>query len=212
MDVFRVSGVTMRQAVSHLRASDPILAAIIERVGPYRPRYSDPGFGMLVRAIVNQQLSGKAAATILARLEAKLEAKGGMTPAALRALRPSQMRAAGLSSQKQAYLRDLARRVHMGDLDFEKLRDLEDKQVIERLTEIKGIGVWTAHMFLIFGLRRPDVLPTGDLGIQAAVHRAYGLPARPKPVELEQLGLRWRPWSSVAAWYLWRSLEEVDTW
>ncbi|MCC7154623.1 MAG: DNA-3-methyladenine glycosylase 2 family protein [Bryobacterales bacterium] len=202
----------MQRALNHLRASDPVLAVIIERVGPYRPRFIDPGFGMLVKAIVNQQLSGKAAATILARLEVKLLSKGGMTPEAMLALRSSQMKAAGLSAQKQTYLKDLARKTAAGELDFELLRAMDDRQVIERLTQIKGIGVWTAHMFLIFGLRRPDVLPSGDLGIQAAVHRAYGLDARPKPAELEQLGLRWRPWSSVAAWYLWRSLEETDGW
>lgn len=202
----------MQRALNHLRASDPVLAVIIERVGPYRPRFSDPGFGMLVKAIINQQLSGKAAATILARLEEKLSAKGGMTPDAMLALRSSQMRAVGLSAQKQTYLKDLARMAASGSLDFETLRTLDDLQVIEQLTQIKGIGVWTAHMFLIFGLRRPDVLPSGDLGIQAAVQRAYGLEARPKPAELERLGLRWRPWSSVAAWYLWRSLEETDNW
>lgn len=212
MDAFPARSVTMLKALNHLRSADPVLAAILDRVGPYRPRYSQPDFAMLVRAIVNQQLSGKAAATILRRLEEKVEPKGGMIPEALLALRSTQLRAVGLSAQKQAYLKDLARKTVSGELDFEQLHSLDDQDVIERLTQIKGIGVWTAHMFLIFGLRRPDVLPSGDLGIQAAVHRAYGLEARPKPAELEQLGARWRPWSSIAAWYLWRSLEETDSW
>jgi DNA-3-methyladenine glycosylase II len=117
------------------------------------------------------------------------------------------MRKLGLSTQKTAYIRDLARHTRDRRLAFEDLTRLSDAEVIERVTQVKGIGVWTAHMFLIFALRRHDVLPTGDLGVRNAIRRAYGLPALPSPAEMEKLAERWRPYCSVASWYLWRSLE-----
>jgi DNA-3-methyladenine glycosylase II len=117
------------------------------------------------------------------------------------------MRKLGLSRQKIAYIRDLARRTRDGAIVFPELRALSDQEVIERLTEVKGIGVWTVHMFLIFALRRTNVLPTGDLGIRAAVRKAYGLAELPKPNELEELARPWHPFCTVASWYLWRSIE-----
>jgi DNA-3-methyladenine glycosylase II len=142
---------------------------------------------------------------IFARLAA---ATGGkLTPAAILKLRPSRMRALGLSAQKTAYIRDLARHARDGTVLFEELPELPDDQVIARLTQVKGIGVWTVHMFLIFALRRLDVLPTGDLGIRNAIRQAYGLPELPKPAEMEAIAARWRPYCTVASWYLWRSLE-----
>ena len=117
------------------------------------------------------------------------------------------MRALGLSTQKTAYIRDLARHARDGTVVFEDLRELPDGEVIERLTQVKGIGVWTVHMFLIFALRRTDVLPVGDLGIRNAIRKAYGLAELPQPAEMEVMAQRWRPYCSVASWYLWRSVE-----
>jgi DNA-3-methyladenine glycosylase II len=195
----------MRKAILHLKKADPVMAAIIEKAGPYRIQYREPVFTTLVRSIVYQQLNGKAALTIFNRLA---EAAGDpMTPEAILKLRPSRMRALGLSKQKMTYIRDLARLTRDGVVRFETLPELEDAAVVERLTKIKGVGVWTVHMFLIFALRRPDVLPTGDLGVRMAIKKAYDLPELPKAAEMEQIAAAWRPYASVASWYLWRSLE-----
>ena len=194
----------MRKALAHLRG-DPVLGRIIDHVGAYRIQYREPVFETLVRSIVYQQLSGKAAATIFGRLEAA--AGPVMTPEAILNLSPGRMQALGLSRQKRDYIRDLARRTATGEVSFEEFVELTDREVIERLTAVKGVGVWTVHMFLIFALRRPDVLPTGDLGVKSAIKRAYGLAELPKPAEIEELAAKWRPYCSVASWYLWRSLE-----
>src|SRR5712692_809458 len=195
----------MRKAIQHLKTADPVMAAIIERAGRYRIQYRDPVFPTLVRSIVYQQLSGKAALTIYNRLA---DATGEpMTPESILRLRPARMRALGLSKQKLTYIRDLARLTRDGAVDFEQLPALDDAVVIETLTRVKGIGVWTVHMFLIFALRRHDVLPTGDLGVRAAIKKAYKLADLPKPEEMERIAAAWRPYASVASWYLWRSLE-----
>jgi DNA-3-methyladenine glycosylase II len=196
----------MRKAIRHLQSADPVIGGIIERVGAYRIRFRDPGFETLVKSIVYQQLSGRVAQVIFDRLVAALPG-GALTPANVLDLRPAKMRALGLSKQKTAYIRDLARLTRHGQIDFDELPALADAEVIERLTKVKGVGVWTAHMFLIFALRRTNVLPSGDLGIRAAIRKAYGLPELPKPAEIEEMGLRWHPYCTVAAWYLWRSLE-----
>ena len=195
----------MQDAILHLSRQDPILASIIGRVGDYAIQFRDPDFETLVKSIVYQQLSGRVAGVIFARLVAA--AKGKLTPENILKLRPSRMRALGLSTQKTAYIRDLARHTRDGLLVFEELAGLPDADVIERVTKVKGIGVWTAQMFLIFALRRHDILPTGDLGIRNAMRRAYGLAELPTPAEMEQLAACWRPYCSVASWYLWRSLE-----
>ncbi len=195
----------MRKAIQHLKQADPVLAGIIEQVGPYSIRFLEPDFETLVKSIVSQQLSGKVAKIIYGRL---IEAAGGrLTPESLLKLRPARMRSLGLSKQKIEYIRDLARHSRAGTVDFTRLPDATDDEVIEHLTAVKGIGVWTAHMFLIFALRRPNVLPTGDLGIRVAVRKAYQLAELPKPSELESIAQTWRPYCSVASWYLWRSLE-----
>jgi DNA-3-methyladenine glycosylase II len=195
----------MRKAITHLKNADPVLAAIIERVGPYGIKFLDPDFETLVKSIVSQQLSGKVAKTIYGRL---IEAAGGkLTPESLLKLRPTRLRALGLSRQKIEYIRDLARHSRSGSVDFTQLPGCTDDEVIEHLTAVKGIGVWTAHMFLIFALRRPNVLPTGDLGIRAAIRKAYGLEDLPKPTAIEEMARDWHPYCSVASWYLWRSLE-----
>jgi DNA-3-methyladenine glycosylase II len=196
----------MRQAIRHLKKSDPVLAQIIERVGAYKIEYREPIFQTLVRSIVYQQLHGKAASTIFGRLKEAAKTDP-LTPEAILKLRPSRMRALGLSPQKLSYIRELARLTRDGDVDFERCIALEDERVIEHLTRVKGVGVWTVHMFLIFALRRPDVLPTGDLGIRAAMKKAYGLADLPKPEEMARIAAVWRPYCSVACWYLWRSLD-----
>jgi DNA-3-methyladenine glycosylase II len=195
----------MQKAIHHLRKSDPVLAAIIDRVGDYRIEFRDPDFETLVKSIVYQQLSGRVANVIFGRLA---KAAGGkITPANILKLRPARMRAVGLSGQKTEYIRDLARHTRDGRVRFEELPELPDEEVVVRLTAVKGVGVWTAHMFLIFALRRHDVLPTGDLGIRNAIRQAYGLEALPLPAEIEAMAERWRPFCTVASWYLWRSLE-----
>jgi DNA-3-methyladenine glycosylase II len=196
----------MRKAIIHLKKSDPVMRAIIERVGAYKIEHRDPSFETLVRSIVYQQLSGKVATVILGRLVAMLP-EGNVTPDAILKLTPARMRKAGLSKQKTAYIRDLARKTNKGHVKFETLPALADHEVIEHLTQVKGIGVWTAHMFLIFALRRPDILAIGDLGVRTAIRKAYQLEELPAPQQMEELAAAWRPYSSVAMWYLWRSLE-----
>jgi len=195
----------MTKAILHLKRSDPVMAEIIARAGPYEIQYREPTFQTLVRSIVYQQLSGKAALTIFNRL---LAATGDpLTPESVLKLRPSRMRALGLSKQKLTYIRDLARQTRDGEVSFDQLHELEDHAIVEHLTRVKGVGVWTVHMFLILALRRPNVLPTGDLGVRAAIKKSYGLEALPKPAEMERIAEPWHPYCSVAAWYLWRSLE-----
>jgi DNA-3-methyladenine glycosylase II len=194
-----------RKAILHLKKADPVMAAIVGRVGPYRIEYREPGFETLVRSIVFQQLNGKAARTIFDRVAAA--AGGAITPQALVAVPEAALRAAGLSQQKLSYVRDLAERTASGEVDFSALSALPDDDVIASLTHVKGVGVWTVQMFLIFALKRADVLPTADLGVRAAIQRAYGLAGLPKPAEMERIAEPWRPYRSVASWYLWRSLE-----
>ena len=187
---------------------DPVLAAIIKRHGPcglgaVRDRFDH--FSMLVRAIVFQQLSTKAATTIHTRLIDCMS--GQVTPECLGAVTEAQFRTAGISRQKAAYLRDLAERVASGDVPLDAVDAMTDDEVIEALTKVKGIGRWTAEMFLIFRLQRPDVLPVGDLGIVNAIQRAYKLRKKPTPDRMRKLGEAWRPYRSVATWYLWRSLD-----
>jgi DNA-3-methyladenine glycosylase II len=195
----------MRKAILHLKKSDPILRAIIERVGPYKIEYGEPTFHSLAESILYQQLNGKAAVVIFNRFT---EQTGDpVTPEGILKLSDAQMRAVGLSKQKTAYLRDLAQKTKDGLLNFERLGDMSNEEVIEHLTQVKGIGVWTAHMFLMFTLRRPDILPTGDYGIQAAMKKHYRKRKWPKPKDMEKIAKSWAPYRSVACWYLWRSLD-----
>jgi DNA-3-methyladenine glycosylase II len=192
-----------------LMRRDPVLAAIIRQHGPcglaaVRDRYDH--FAMLVRAIVFQQLSTKAATTIHTRLMAHMPS-GTPTPDALLALTDEQLRTAGISRQKAKYLRDLGEKVRDGLVPLESVDTLSDEDVIAALTQVKGIGRWTAEMFLIFRLGRPDVLPLTDLGIINAIRKAYRLRKKPTPDRLRKLAEPWRPYRSIACWYLWRSLE-----
>jgi DNA-3-methyladenine glycosylase II len=195
----------MRSAVRHLKKSDPILRAIIERIGPCRMEFGPPEFHSLAEAIVYQQLNGKAAVTIFNRFAAL--AGEPLTPQGILKLSEAQLRSVGLSKQKSAYLRDMAERAARGDLDFSRLPDLTDDEVIKHLTQVKGVGVWTAHMFLMFTLRRPNVLPTGDYGVQVAIKKHYKKRKLPKPEQMEKIARPWEPYRSVACWYLWKSLD-----
>jgi DNA-3-methyladenine glycosylase II len=195
----------MRAAVNHLKKSDPILGAIIARVGPCRIEYGPPEFHSLAESIVYQQLNGRAAETIFDRFTAL--AGDPVTPHEILKLTEAQMRSVGLSKQKASYLRDMAERSSRGLLDFSKLAELSDDEVIEHLTQVKGVGTWTAHMFLMFTLKRPNILPTGDFGVQMAIKKAYNKRKLPKPLQMEKIAKVWEPYRSFACWYLWRSLD-----
>ncbi len=198
----------MKKAVDHLKKSDPVLRAIIERVGPCKIKFIEPVFETLVRSIVYQQLHGKAALTIFTRLKEAAKTEP-LTPESVLKLTPARMRKLGLSKQKLTYIRGLAKMTRAGDIDFAQCLTLEDQEVIEHLTSAKGVGEWTAHMFLIFALRRTDVLPVGDLGVRMAMKKAYQLEELPKPDEMRRLAAAWSPYASIASWYMWRSLEGV---
>jgi DNA-3-methyladenine glycosylase II len=197
-----------RRAVTHLVRSDPTLARVIDAVGTcrFRPRVEGTHFDAVLRAIVFQQLSGKAAATIHGRVLDLFRARRP-TPADLLALPEDQLRGAGLSRQKISYLRDLAARAHAGEVPLDTLHELDDDALIAALTAVKGVGRWTAQMFLIFRLGRPNVLPELDLGIRKAIMLAYGLRTLPSPTRVMRIGAPWAPYATIASWYLWRSLE-----
>src|ERR1700747_83791 len=210
----------MRKAINHLKRSDPILRGIIERVGPCRMEYGPPEFHSLAEAIVYQQLNGKAAVTIFKRFAAL--AGEPLTPEGILKLTEEQMRSVGLSKQKSAYLKDLATKTKEGLLDFSKLPALPDEEVIKHLTQVKGIGVWTAQMFLMFTLKRENVLPTGDFGVRMAMYEHYLDAQRTRPVkksgaarkgrkrkiklpspeQMEKIAKCWEPYRSVPCWYL----------
>jgi 3-methyladenine DNA glycosylase/8-oxoguanine DNA glycosylase len=223
---------SVRKALDHLKKSDPVLRAIIARIGPCRMQFGPPEFHNLAEAIVYQQLNGKAAETIFNRFAAL--AGEPLTPEGILKLSDEQMRGAGLSKQKSAYLKDLATKTAAGLVDFSRLSKLSDEQVIEHLTQVKGIGVWTAQMFLMFTLRRQNVLPAGDFGVRMAMYKHYldaqraktgrnssstrkksmvAKKARkrkiklPTPQQMEKIAKCWEPYRSVACWYLWRSLD-----
>src|SRR5215470_10145065 len=161
----------MRKAILYLKKSDPVMRGIIERIGPFKMQYGEPTFHSLAEAIIYQQRNGKAAFTIFNRFAAL--AGNPLTPEGILRVAPEQMRGAGLSKQKSSYLLDMAERAHNGTLDFSRLSEMSEDEVIAHLTQVKGVGVWTAHMFLMFALRRPDVLPTGDFGIRMAMYKNY---------------------------------------
>lgn len=218
----------MRKAVLHLKKSDPVMRAIMKRVGPCRMEFGEPTFHSLAEAIIYQQLNGKAAATIFKRFAAL--AGEPLTPEGILKLTPEQMRSVGLSKQKSSYLLDMAERAHRGELDFSRLPEMLDEEVIEHLTQVKGVGVWTAHMFLMFTLRRPNILPTGDFGVRMAMYKHYldksaskngrGPVAKkskrkvrprkiilPTPEQMGKIAKSWEPYRSIACWYLWKSLD-----
>lgn len=195
-------------AIAHLRAVDPRLAPVIDLVGPcaLEPRVDGTHFDALCRAIVYQQLSGKAAATIHGRV---LALYGGRPPlpTELLATPEERLRACGLSRQKLSYILDLAGRVDRGEVPLDHIEELSDEEIVETLVRVKGIGRWTAQIFLMFRLGRPDVLPELDLGVQKGLQRAYGKRRMPTPAEVRELGAKWAPWRSIASWYLWRLVD-----
>jgi DNA-3-methyladenine glycosylase II len=199
---------SVEEALAHLRQIDAKLAAVIARVGAYdAPRRSDP-YAALVRAILFQQLAGSAANAIQRKFFA-LYGDDGETPSPPQILETTdeQFRGAGVSRQKMGYLRDLAAHVADGRLRLEELPALSDEEIIERITAVKGLGEWSAHMFLMFHLGRPDVLPIGDLGVRNGMRVTYELPAVPTPKEALVIGAPWAPFRSVGSWYMWRAGE-----
>ena len=213
--VCKTAGVKPIQPEEFLRARrllmrrDPILAPVIRKHRTRSPLDAptlEP-FPALVRTITAQQISTKAAATIHGRLVALMP--GGTTPQALLALTDVHLREAGLSRQKASYLRDLSAKVMRGELPVTTLHELEDEAVIDAIVKVKGLGRWSAEMFLMFRLRRPDVLPVDDLGIVTAMQRLYGLRKKPTPDRMRKIAEAWRPYRTIACWYLWRSLENT---
>jgi len=197
------------EAVDFLRSSDPVLAQIIAQVGPLEMAHRRERFQSLVRAIIFQQLAGRAALAIYQRFVAIIGHGRFPTPAQVIAAPDKDMRRAGLSRGKMAYIRDLARHVRDGSLNFRRFARMEDDEIIADLVRVRGIGRWTAEMFLMFNLRRPDVLPVDDLGFRGAVAKAYGLSQLPAAKELKSMGERWRPYRSAAVWYFWQSTRLV---
>ena len=191
-------------AIRHLRKADPVMPKLIDAVGPFTLRLEPRRVRMLVRSILSQQISTGAARSIRMRLE---EAAGGVTAARLAELPVEDYRAAGVSPQKTRYILDLARKVLDGEMSFRKFHRMTDQQIIDDLTKVKGIGTWTAHMFLIFSLGRLDVLPTGDLGIRTAIRKYHGCEELPDTETVQEFAKPWRPYSTVASWYCWRSLD-----
>ena len=187
---------------------DPILGKIIDKVGDYSLKRRNHHFAVLVESIISQQLATKAAEAIFRRFT-KLYPKFP-TATQILATRKSKLRKTGISGMKIDYLKDLARNIEEGKLKIKSLPKMSDEQVIEQLTQIKGIGRWTAEMFLIFSLGRQDVLPVHDLGLRKGVQFAFSLPQLPKPKEVEKFGERWKPYRSIATWYLWKSLQKFD--
>ncbi len=203
----RLSRRRLEEAAAYLRNADPKLARVIDAVGPCTmlPAREGSHFAHLARAIVYQQLSGSAAATIHGRVAAQLG--GAVEPHAVAGVSDETLRAAGLSTAKTRALRDLAERVLDGRLQLESVDAIDDDAVIDALVQVRGIGPWTAQMFLMFRLGRPDVLPVLDLGVRKGAQRMHRLRALPDAARLERLAEPWRPWRSVASWYCWRALE-----
>ena len=196
-----------RKALTHLREADPILRKVIEQVGPCRlkPMTEGSHFEFIARSIIYQQLSTKAAATIHGRVQALCG--GALTVDPLTTLPDEALRGAGLSRQKLGYLRDLAAHAIAGSLDTRHFPDLPDEEITRQMVAVKGIGVWTAQMFLIFRLGRPDVLPVLDLGVRKGVQRAYRLRKLPDAKRIEKIAAAWAPYRSIGSWYMWRVLE-----
>lgn len=199
-------------AYRHLRSADPVVGELIEEFGPYTPRPVDDPLQQLLRSILYQQLAGNAARAIERRWLASYGIEHDErypTPAQILASPDEQFRAAGVSRQKASYLRSIAEHVTEGSLDLAGADAVDDATVEEQLTAIHGVGEWTAHMFLMFALGRPDVLPIGDLGVRKGMEVAYRLPAPPTPTEARAIGEPWAPYRSVGSWYMWRAVETI---
>jgi DNA-3-methyladenine glycosylase II len=196
----------IQRAVRHLRTADPVMRDLMKKAGPFTLKPRRDRFHTLVGSIISQQISGKAADSIRMRLKSRV-APDRISAESLLRLSPEELRQVGVSPQKAKYLHDLAERVATGSLQLNKLARLTDEQVIEALIQVKGIGVWTAQMFLIFSLGRLDVFPHDDLGVRVAIRNLYGLDDLPDRHISHRIAEPWRPYASVGAWYCWRSLE-----
>ncbi|HJU13496.1 MAG TPA: DNA-3-methyladenine glycosylase [Candidatus Nitrosotalea sp.] len=197
----------MQEGVRFLRR-DPVMGRIIESVGDFKLKKRNHHFAVLIESIISQQLATRAADAIFKRFRDLYPRFPEASD--ILSTRNARLRSAGLSSMKVEYLKDLARKVEDGKVRLKQVSKMTDDEVVTHLTQVKGIGRWTAEMFLIFSLNRPDVLPVHDLGLQKGVQRAYGLAKIPKPSEVEEIGEQWRPYRSVATWYLWKSLQKFD--
>jgi len=202
----RLDAAALVRAQRLLRRRDPVLGAVIRRVGPPRLRRAGAPYRSLLRSILFQQLAGKAALAIERRF---LAIFGGRYPEPdrLLATRDAKLRAAGLSRQKIAAMKAVARAFRDGEVRPRRFPHMLDEEIIEAVTRIRGIGEWTAHMLLMFSLHRPDVLPVGDYGVRKGVQALYGLPELPKPADLERIAEPWRPYRTVASWYVWRHMD-----
>jgi len=196
-------------AYRHLRAVDPVVGALIDRGGPFTPRPAMDHYESLLRTILFQQLNGRAATTIQQRWMA-LYSDGSRypTPTEILATTDEAFRSTGVSRQKAAYMRDVAERVLAGSLDFAGIERRSDDEIVAQITAIKGLGEWSAHMFLMFQLGRPDVLPVGDFGVRNGMRIAYGMDTMPSPAQAREIGAPWAPYRSVGAWYMWRAVDE----
>src|SRR6478752_4163583 len=190
----------------HFRRADPTIHGVIKQVGPYTLKPHRDRFGMLVRSIISQQISTSAARAIRLRLETLVGPKG-MQPAKLASFSIDQLRSVGLSPQKASYMHDLAAKVADGTVRLPRIGRLTDEEVIAELTQVKGIGRWTAQMFLIFALGREDVFPIDDFGVRAAISRLHGFTEMPPKSVLLEIGQRWSPYASIGSWYCWRYLD-----
>ena len=188
--------------------NDPVLGKIIDRVGDFTLKKRNHHFAVLVESIISQQLATSAAEAIFSRFKALYPTFP--TSADILCTHKTKLRSIGLSGMKIDYLKDLSKYVEDGTLEIKKLPKMNDEDVIAQLTQVKGIGRWTAEMFLIFSLGRMDVFPVGDLGLRKGVQMAFSLKELPKPKETEKFGNGWRPYRSIATWYLWKSLQKFD--
>ncbi len=195
-------------ALRHLRSAEPRLRTLIERHGPPRLQRTRNSFQSLARSIIYQQLSGQAAATIYRRFMELFPTRRFPSPEAVHAMSLAQLRSAGLSEQKATYLHTLAQKYLKGDIQPRRFNHMSGAEITAALTQVKGIGPWTADMFLLFALNRPDVLPVGDLGVRKGMQRLYQLSALPDAETMRQLAAPWQPFRSVGSWYLWRLMEE----
>jgi DNA-3-methyladenine glycosylase II len=202
----KVGSPQIQLAVRKLSSTDPVLGTVIRAVGPFTLKPRRGGYQMLVRSILSQQISTSAATTIRQRLVGLLP-NGILSADEIAKLTDSQLQAVGISKQKQSYIRDLTERTLDGSLNYRRLARRDDEDAIAELIQVRGVGRWTAQMYLMFCLGRPDLFPVDDLGIQNAMKRLYGLPQKPERSRLEEIAIAWAPFRTVASWYLWRSLD-----
>jgi DNA-3-methyladenine glycosylase II len=203
-----MSSYSLEEATAHLHRADQTMGRLIDHFGPPVMRPSGEPMATLIRSIMYQQVTGKAAASMQRKMLALYSDDGRMpTPAELMATSDEEFRSAGVSRQKAGYLRDLALHIAEGRLNFDDFDELDDEEVASRLIAVKGIGEWSAHMFLMFQLRRPDILPVGDLGVRNGMKLAYRLESAPSRAEAAKIGAPWAPFRSVGSWYMWRVVE-----